>query len=188
LRKRIGFQAADDETDDHRVVLDEVEQEELIEDLRQHNTKTTARALLLLDGVLVFSALLQIVYLLKDSKASPLLAVFPASTPEPNPPCPTSFAILALALHANLALLLHPELALSLHPTIPLPLSYSLSYGLTAVAPSLSLFLARSWQTTAWAALPLLVVGLTHSVHSTLQEGDEALAELQSLRYHAPGP
>jgi hypothetical protein len=95
------------------------------------------------------------------------------------------FALLALALHANLALLLHPNLVLRLYP---LPLSYSLSYALSAVAPSLSLFLARSWQATAWAALPLLAVALTHSVHSTLQEGDEALAELETLQYRAPGP
>jgi hypothetical protein len=95
------------------------------------------------------------------------------------------FALLALALHANLALLLHPNLLLRLYP---LPLSYSLSYALSAVAPSLSLFLARSWQATAWAALPVLVVALTHSVHSTLQEGDEALAELETLQYRAPGP
>ncbi|KAF7365165.1 hypothetical protein MVEN_00388000 [Mycena venus] len=188
LRQRVGFQAADDDDDGHRVVLDEVEQEEVIEDLRKRNTQTTARALLLLDGVLAFSALLQTVYLLKDDKASPLLALFPAFAPEPepDPPCPALFALLALALHANLALLLHPNLIVRLNPVprasapLPLPLSYTLSLALAAVAPSLSLFLARSWQATVWAALPLFVVALTHSVHSTLQEGDEALAELEA--------
>ncbi|KAJ6477398.1 hypothetical protein C8R47DRAFT_1140377 [Mycena vitilis] len=184
LRQRAGFPAADDDESSHRVVLDDVEQDELISDLRQQNTQATARALLLLDGVLVFSALLQLVYLLKDSKASPLLALFPAAAPEPDPPCPTAFTLLGLALHANLALRLHPT------PRVPppLPLSYSLSYALAAVAPSLSLFLARSWQATAWAAIPALVVALIHSVHSTLKEGDEALAELETLKYRAPGP
>ncbi|KAJ6508723.1 hypothetical protein C8R45DRAFT_968465 [Mycena sanguinolenta] len=178
LRQRVGFQAEDD-TDRLHVVLDETEQEAVIENLRQRNTQTTARALLLLDALIAFSALLQILN---------LLALFPVSTTEPDPPCPTLFALLALALHANLALLLHPNLLLRLHPTVPLPLSYSLSYLLSAVAPSLSVFLARSWQAIAWAALPLLVVGLTHSVHSTLREGDEALAELETLQYRAPGP
>ncbi|KAJ7935681.1 hypothetical protein B0H13DRAFT_1949183 [Mycena leptocephala] len=144
LRQRVGFQAADDDNDGQRVV---------ISNLRQQNTQTNARALLLLDGVLVFSALLQIVYLLKDSKASPILALFPAAIPEPDPPCPTAFALLALALHANLALHLHPT-------------------------PS----------ATAWAAVPLAVVALTHSMQSSLQEGDEALAELEALKYRAPGP
>ncbi|KAJ7259490.1 hypothetical protein B0H12DRAFT_1108257 [Mycena haematopus] len=179
LRQRVGFQAAEDDADGHHVVLDEVEQAEVIEDLRQRNTQTTTRALLLLDGVLAFSALLQILY---------FLALFPISTTEPNPPCPTLFALVALAVHANLALHLHPNLAPRLRLRPPLPLSYLLSYLATAVAPSLSLFLARSWQATAWDALPLLVVALTHSVHSTLMEGDEALAELEALQYRAPGP
>jgi hypothetical protein len=58
LRQRVGFQAADDDNDGQRVVLDDVEQDEVISNLRQQNTQTNARALLLLDGVLVFSALL----------------------------------------------------------------------------------------------------------------------------------
>ncbi|KAJ7794135.1 hypothetical protein B0H14DRAFT_3497246 [Mycena olivaceomarginata] len=167
LRQRVGFIAANDDDDDdgHRIVLDEVEQEAVIDDLRQRNTETTARALLLLDGVLAFSAVLQIVYLLKDSKASPLLALFPASTAEPDPPCPTLFALLALALHANLALLLHPNLVLRLYP---LPLSYSLSYALSAVAP--------------------LAVAVPRALVAGYREGDEALAELETLQYRAPGP
>lgn len=187
LRQRVPFQAAADDEDDSGVVLDDVEQDELIADLRVRNVQTTARTLLVLDVVLVFSALLQVVYLLKGSKESPLLAVFPlppSTAPDPDPPIPwpAAFALLALALHANLALRLHPT------PRAPAPLSYAFSYALAGVAPTLSLFLARSWQATLWAAVPALVVALTHSVHNTLQEGDEALAELEALKYRAPGP
>ncbi|KAJ7784522.1 hypothetical protein B0H16DRAFT_1492848 [Mycena metata] len=184
IRQRVGFQAADDDDrDGQRVVLDDVEQEEVIEDLRQRNTQTTARALVLLDAVLASSALLQVVYLLKDSKASPLLALFPAAAPEPNLPFPTAFALLALALHANLVLHLHPTLLY--RP--PLPISYLLSYALAAIPPILNVFLGHSWQAIAWAAIPAAIIGLTHSVHSTLQEGDEALVELETLKYRAPG-
>ncbi|KAJ7044168.1 hypothetical protein C8F04DRAFT_1071913 [Mycena alexandri] len=185
IRHRVGFQAAgDDDRDGQPVVLDDVEQEEVIEDLRQSNRQTTARALLLLDVVLAFSALLQLVYLLKDSKTSPLLALFPTAAPEPNLPFPTAFALLALALHANLALHLHPTLL----SRSPLPIPYSLSYPLAAIDPTLNVFLRHSWQAVAWAAVPAAVVGLTHSVHSTLQEGDEALVQLETLKYRAPGP
>ncbi|KAJ7134661.1 hypothetical protein C8R44DRAFT_870267 [Mycena epipterygia] len=182
LRNRLPFKANDDD-DVPGVVLDDIEQDELVADLRERNAQTTAHALLVLDVVLVFSALLQLVYLLKDSKASPLLALFPVrDAPDPDPPIPYPgiFTLLALALHANLALHLHPH--------IYAPLSYSLVYALAAVAPTLSLFLGRSWQATVWAAFPALVVALTHSVHSTLQEGDVALTELESLKYRAPGP
>ncbi|KAJ7761506.1 hypothetical protein DFH07DRAFT_815228 [Mycena maculata] len=189
LRQRVPFQAAADDVDDTRVVLDDVEQEELIADLRVRNGETSARTLLVLDAVLVFSALLQVVYLLKYSKESPLLALFPlspSSTPDPDPPIPwpAAFTLLALALHANLALRLHP----SLEFTALAPLPYAFAYALAGVAPTLSLFLARSWQATLWAAVPALAVGVAHSVHSTLQEGDEALAELEALKYRAPGP
>ncbi|KAJ7175897.1 hypothetical protein C8R46DRAFT_1214347 [Mycena filopes] len=166
------------------VVLDDVEQEQVVADLRQSNTQTTARALFLLDTVLACSALLQLVYLLKDSKASPLLALFPAPTLQPNPPFPTAFALLALFLHANIALRLH-RTAVVPHP---LPLPYSMSYALAAVAPTLNLVSGHSWQATVWAAVPAAVIALTHSVHVTLQEGDEALVELEALKYRAPGP
>ncbi|KAJ7672795.1 hypothetical protein B0H17DRAFT_1084002 [Mycena rosella] len=191
LRQRVPFQTAGDDEDDRGVVLDDVEQDELVSDLRERSVQTTARAILVLDAVLALSALLQIVYLLSPSKASPLLALVPASAPasaapDADPPLPTAFALLALALHANLALHLH-RAHFSSSPALT-PLSYPLCYALAAVAPTLALFLARAWQATVWAAVPALVVGLVHSVHSTLQEGDEALAELESLKYRAPGP
>ncbi|KAJ7459884.1 hypothetical protein FB451DRAFT_1563576 [Mycena latifolia] len=188
LRHRVAFQTGgDDDEGGVPVVLDEQEQDELVASLHAANAQTTAHAVLVLDAVLAFSALLQLVYLLNPSKASPLLALVPlapSAPPDPDPPlpCPSLFALLALALHANLALHLHPR------PQLRAPLAYPLMYALAAVAPTLALFLARSWQTTVWAAVPGLVVALMHSVHATLQEGNEALAELESLKYRAPGP
>ncbi|KAJ6559156.1 hypothetical protein DFH09DRAFT_1162073 [Mycena vulgaris] len=173
LRHRVPFTTAGDD-DDERVILDDVEQDELIAGLRAQNTRTTAAAVIILDAVLVFSAVLHLIYLLN-----------PALFPHPPLPCPALFTFLALFLHANLALRFHPHP----HPFLaPLPLSYPLSYALAAVAPTLALFLAHSWPATAWAAAPALVVALAHSVHGTLREGDEALAELESLKYRAPGP
>ncbi|KAJ7505277.1 hypothetical protein B0H11DRAFT_1904663 [Mycena galericulata] len=178
LRQRVPFHAAADDDESSGVVLDDVEQDELIANLRVRNAQTTARTLFVLDVVLVFSALLQVVYLLNS------LSPVSLRPPDPDPPIPwpVAFALLALALHVNLALRLHPS------PDRPPPLSYAFAYSLAGVAPTLSLFLARSWQATLWAAVPALVVALTHSVHSTLQEGDEALAELETLKYRAPGP
>ncbi|KAK7048408.1 hypothetical protein R3P38DRAFT_2869180 [Favolaschia claudopus] len=173
LRHRVGFTASDDDGDAQNHVLDDVEQEEVIEDLRQRNDETTARATLVLDVVL------------------PSLRALPSFIPtlEPDPPCPILFTLLALGLHSNLTLLVHPTLALhSTLKALPLPISFSLTYALAAVWPTLSLFLARSWQVTAFSAASFLVVALTHSVLRTLQEGDQALAELETLRYRAPGP
>lgn len=58
LRNRLPFKAVDDDDDVPGVVLDDVEQDELVADLRERNAQTNARALLVLDVVLVFSALL----------------------------------------------------------------------------------------------------------------------------------
>ncbi|KAJ7288292.1 hypothetical protein C8J57DRAFT_1494605 [Mycena rebaudengoi] len=185
LRHRAGYKAESDD-DEGPVVLDDVEQEELIDALRKDNIRSTAQTLLALDFVILFSCAVHVVYLLKHSKDSPILAVFPASgsTPDPDPPIPwpVSFTLLALALHANLMLRLHPT------PRAPPLLSYTLSYALAAVAPTLSLFLARSWQATLWAALPALVLTIAHSVHASIAASDETLAELESLKYHASGP
>ncbi|KAJ6613296.1 hypothetical protein B0H10DRAFT_2222340 [Mycena sp. CBHHK59/15] len=188
LRHRVPFKAsADDEDDERPVVLDDAEQEELIDSLRESNTRSTAQTLLVLDVVLLFSCALHIVYLLKHSKDSPLLAVFPpaaTAAPDPDPPLPwpAAFTLLALALHANIVLHLHPI------PRAPTPLSYPLAYALAAVAPTLTVFLSRSWQATAWAALPAAVLAVAHTVHASIAAADKTLAELESLKYRAPGP
>ncbi|KAF7314279.1 hypothetical protein MKEN_00900500 [Mycena kentingensis (nom. inval.)] len=181
LRQRIPFRAADD--DDGRHVLDETEQEELIETLRNQNSQSSHQAIILLDVVLACATLLQVVFLLKDPKQSPLFALFPPSSWDAMP-APVLLTILAFLLHANLVLHVHPTL---IPASMPLPLSYATSYALALVAPTLSIFLGRVWQTTAWTFAPAAVVGLVHSVHSTLREGDAALAELETLKYNAPG-
>ncbi|KAF7288503.1 hypothetical protein HMN09_01379300 [Mycena chlorophos] len=188
LRQRIPFQDDEEDRSHSTQVLDETEQEELIEDLRRENLQTSARAVVMLDGVLAFSTLLQVVYLLKQSRMSPLFELFPPSaTTSLEPiPAPVLFTVLALLLHANLVLHLHPALTSS--SSLPLPLPYATTYALGCVAPTLGLFLARAWQTTLWTSLPVLVVLLVQSVHDTLKEGDEALAELETLKYTAPGP
>ncbi|KAJ7644161.1 hypothetical protein FB45DRAFT_897092 [Roridomyces roridus] len=168
LRQRIPFVSSADDDGDDREVLHDEEQEEIIEDLRARNVQTSARTLLVVDAVLALSAFLQLF----------TIVVPPAS----SPPCPRLFSLLGLAIHLNLALLLHPL------PSAPTPLPYTLLYALGCVAPTLSLFLGRDWPAILWAAVPTLIVFLTHSVHSTLQEGDAALAELESLKYRAPGP
>ncbi|KAJ7095835.1 hypothetical protein B0H15DRAFT_74708 [Mycena belliarum] len=179
LRHRVPFRAVDDDDGNPAAVLDDQEQEELVAELNAANARSSARAVLVLDTVLVLSALLHIVSLFTGE--NPLLAFFPSPAPEP-PPCPTAFTLLALALHASLAVHLHPQ------PRLRGPLPYALTYALAAVAPAVALVLGCAWQTTAWAAVPALVVALTHSVHATLREGDAALAELESLKYRAPGP
>ncbi|KAF7298959.1 hypothetical protein MIND_00844000 [Mycena indigotica] len=189
LRQRIPFQAPDDDDNNGQPqVLDETEQEELIENLRKENSQTSARTIVMLHGVLGFSSLLQLTYLLKPSNSSPLFEFFPptSTTSLESIPAPTSFSLLALLLHANLLLHLHPTFLHNAFP--PIPLSYSTSYALACVAPTLALFLGRAWQTTLWSSFPALVIGLVHSVHSTLKEGDQALAELEALKYRAAGP
>ncbi|CAK5284179.1 unnamed protein product [Mycena citricolor] len=195
LRQRIPFRA-DEDTED-RVVLDEVEQDEVIDTLHKENTRSTANALLIVDTVLSLASILQLSFLFNGN---PLLALFPPSTMSNlgryTIPYPAVFVLFALVLHANLALHLHPALIRVLLPSysnstplpVAIPLSYPLTFSLAAVPPTFCLFLHHAWQANAWAASPFIVVTLIHSVHETLSEGSEALAELESLRYRAPGP
>ncbi|KAJ7209723.1 hypothetical protein GGX14DRAFT_108055 [Mycena pura] len=186
VRRRIPFLAATDDGDDDRtqIVLDETEQEDLISSLHLENTQSTARARLLLDAVLAFSVSLHVVYLLKDSRDSPLAALFPPAVPD-SIPWPVAFTFYSICIHAQLLFRLHPSLSAMPYPVLYFP--YPVLYLAAGIAPTLSLLLARTWQTTLWAAVPALVVAITHSVHSTMQEGDAALAELELLKYRAPG-
>lgn len=123
---------------------------------------------------------------------NPLLNIFPTKSPEsvPSIPYPAAATLLSLAIHINLAALAlsgdlqtHVQMGdLDIHP-VP----YQLLYIISAVAPTLSLFLRRPWQSTTWWSLTAAVVFLVHTVTQSIDRGNESIAELETMKYIAPG-
>ncbi len=185
------------------------EQDEVIQNLREQNAGSQRqylvfiRVLVLLSAVLCVSYLYlpeltgnplenrQFIHLLTPTKVNPLLVIFPEETPSAASTIPlaTVFTLLSLFVHLNLALLFHPDevrtfLKLTHNPK---PLSYSLLYALSAVAPTLSLFLRLPWQTTLWWLLTALIVFVVQTVIDAIESGTQSISELESKRYVARG-
>jgi hypothetical protein len=127
-----------------------------------------------------------------SSHDNPLLAIFPLATPEitPSIPYPIFATLLSLTIHVNL-------MAVAFSGDLPTrlqfgdfdirPFSYQLSYVIAAVAPTLSLFLRRSWQSTTWWGLTVAVVFTVHMVAGSIDRGNASIAELETMKYIAPG-
>lgn len=190
FRRRIPFKFSEHESGEDAEVLDEQQQDAVVEKLRRANAVASAQYQLMLRTVLALSALLQLVFLFSPSKQSPLLIIFPSSVEhEPSIPFPSCFTLLSLFLHLNLAILCHPDLVrvhLQLNNN-PRSLSYELLYSMSAVPPTLSLFLQKTWQTTVWWCSPALIIFIVQSVMEAIETGNQGVAELESLKYVAPG-
>lgn len=124
-------------------------------------------------------------------KTNPLLIIFPEDTPSPRSAIPfaTGFTLLSLFIHLNLALLFHPdEVRAHLQLTHnPKPLSYGMLYVLSAVSPTLSLFLRLPWQVTAWWLSASVIVFAVQSVMDTVESNSQGISELESMRYVSRG-
>ncbi|TEB39799.1 hypothetical protein FA13DRAFT_1724020 [Coprinellus micaceus] len=105
----------------------------------------------LIQVLLGLSLTAQITYLFSSTKQTPLANIFPISPPN-NTPIPLST-----------------------------PVSFALTYALSAVGPTLSLFLGKPWQTTGWWMASLVIAYVTHT------ESRNGVAEVEGMRYVAPG-
>lgn len=123
---------------------------------------------------------------------NPLFSIFPAELVEtvPSIPYPVMATLLSLTIHINLAVL---ALLGDLQTRIQFgdldfhPVPYQLLYIISAVAPTLSLFLRRSWQSTAWWSLTIAMVFIVHTLTGSIERGNESIAELETMKYVAPG-
>ncbi|THV00817.1 hypothetical protein K435DRAFT_854344 [Dendrothele bispora CBS 962.96] len=197
LRRRVPFKLAAEDNEDQNTILDESEQEELVQRLREENAKLNRRFLLVTQAIVSLSALLHLIYLFSPTE-EPLLLFFPspAGTQTPSKPLPRPFTLLSLAVHVNMLFLVNSgtttatsllqlrfgDLQFGLHP-----LSYSTSYALALVAPTVCLFLGRSWLTMIWWSITLGIVFAVQSVQDSITSGNESISALDALKYNAPG-
>ena len=67
------------------------------------------------------------------------------------------------------------------------PLSYTLCYALAAVAPTLSMFLRRTWQSSVWWGLTVAVIFIVQTVTEAIAHGNTSISGLETMRYVAHG-
>ena len=138
-----------------------------------------------------FSQLLSLMNLSHDN---PLLAIIPSTGQEPTTPIPfrTAFTLLSLLLHVNLISLafsdqLKTGLRLHVAGIRGWPLSYKLSYALGTAAPAISVYSRRTWQSSVWWSLTLVVIFTVQNMTTSIAQGSESIFELEAMKYLARG-
>lgn len=130
-------------------------------------------------------------YLFSGAAETPLQVLFPDAE-QGVIPLPKVFTVIALGLHINLSFRIHParlrnafqRLGADVHVQ---PLSYQLSYAIAAVAPTLCLFIGRPWTTIIWWSIAAFVTFVVQTVQDSIDQGNEGIATLESMKYIAPG-
>ena len=132
--------------------------------------------------------------LMDSSHDNPLLAIIPSTDQKPTTSIPfrTAFTLLSLVLHVNLSFLAFPdqlktELRLRVAGIQGRPLSYQLSYALGAVAPAISVYAQRTWQSSVWWSLTLVVIFTVQTTTISIAQGSESISELEAKKYVARG-
>ncbi|KIP06203.1 hypothetical protein PHLGIDRAFT_128414 [Phlebiopsis gigantea 11061_1 CR5-6] len=197
IRRREPFKFGNDPDalDEQALVLDEQEQEEVIQNLKDKSEHHNTQYIILFQIVIGLSALLHVVFFFSPSKQSPLAAIFPTSGSESTPrklPLTTYFTITHMLLHVDLSLHLLPPsnrvrsfIAGTTSNTIPG--SYALLFSLLSVAPLVALFMRLSWVDIAWWSTALLLTWFIHGGQRWMRDEEEALQKLETLRYDAKG-
>ncbi|RXW22502.1 hypothetical protein EST38_g3369 [Candolleomyces aberdarensis] len=188
LRRRVPFKQSEDELEDQERILDEQEQETVVEKLRTANAHANTQYQFMIQVLLGLSMVAQIFYLFTPSKRTPLENIFPVSSPSDSPlPLSTILTLIYIGVHVNLLLLCRSPLFNLFFIELVKPLPFDLTYALSAVGPALSLFLQKPWQTTVWWCFNPLIVFITQTVVEAIEAGNNSVAELEGMRYTAPG-
>ncbi|KAF8073713.1 hypothetical protein FPV67DRAFT_1410094 [Lyophyllum atratum] len=193
IRRRVPFgrSSADDSEEDEKRILDEQEQEALIKQLKATNRASSQRYMLILQVVLVLSFVLYVPQVFSFYK-NPLLVMIPPETPD-HPgdlPLPSILTFINIVIHINLAYIVFRDKftrrnKLSEAGTHLLP--YRVAYACAAVPPALCMYLGKSWQSTAWWGLTVAILFTVQTVIAAIDQGNESISELESLRYVSPG-
>lgn len=112
---------------------------------------------------------------------NPLLVFSSDNEPDTSIPLLIPLTFLSIMIHLNLGLLLYPRM---IDIT---PLSYLPLFGISAISPCLSILLGRSWLTIAWWSVAGGVVWVAYSVQRWIENGNQSIAELEGMKYVAPG-
>ncbi|KAF9267399.1 hypothetical protein L218DRAFT_1074159 [Marasmius fiardii PR-910] len=198
IRRRAPYKFATEiEDENENLVMDEQEQEELIEELREKNDRSNRWYEIGVMGILALSGLLHLIYLINPSD-DPLSFSPSGKNTHTGIPLPRFFTLLNIFLHFNLFLYLSPRslpqrlrfLSRPNHPSLPLrflSLSLTFMYTLSLVVPAMCIFLQTSYTTFFWWCETVLVVYVVQTVQEAILRGDEGIKKLDGMKYRAPG-
>lgn len=191
LRRRVPFAFKSEDAFDgnDQVVLDEQEQTELVEQIKEHNAAANKQNRLALQAMLGLSGLLHVIYSFSDRR-SPLFVIFPPSSHDQTTEAPIAFSsiliYIAILIHVNLSLIVHPRHVVIAGWTIR-AIGFMETFAWATIGPIASIYTGKSWQTTAWWCVSAIVTGVVYAIHGWIQKADEDVVELEKLQYKAPG-
>ncbi|KIO16835.1 hypothetical protein M407DRAFT_246907 [Tulasnella calospora MUT 4182] len=205
LRQRVPFrQAGDDDInpeDDEQHVMDEQEQQELIETLREAARTADRIHIRSLRMVLIAAIMIQVNFLTmllinrrRQALVPTPLGMILKFAPSPLIPIPAFFTILAIGLHVldSLSLTKDPRVSLL---DVDMPFNapgvlegpFRKRAMLYLIAPFMSAVLRRSFSQTFWWLMPAIIIGLVALAQKWMRETDEGVERLEELRYDARG-
>ncbi|KIK38994.1 hypothetical protein CY34DRAFT_808814 [Suillus luteus UH-Slu-Lm8-n1] len=188
LRRRNPFKYSSEPSESHSDthILDEQEQSELIDNIKGMNAASNSQNRIALQITLALSFLLHVIYIFSDY-SSPLYSVFPpAGRPESPLYLSPLLALFAIILHANAALVTHPrDFVLAERRITPLP--SSVAFGLSAIAPTISVLSGKTWQTTAWWCTTAFLTWVVHASNKWIVQEQESISELERMKYISAG-
>ncbi|KAI9573529.1 hypothetical protein HD554DRAFT_879263 [Boletus coccyginus] len=189
IRKRNPFTLESEDHDNDRVVLDEQEQTEVVDRIKEQNVSSNKQNRLALQLMLGLSCLLYVIYMLSD-RTTPLFAIFPPSDKTGRPTAPLDMSgiltYIAILIHVNLSLIVHPWNVVVFGRVIR-AIGFLETFVWSAAAPLLSVYSGRAWQTTVWWCIPGFLTYVVYAVHGWIEKADDDVSELERLRYRAPG-
>ncbi|KAH0832115.1 hypothetical protein J3R83DRAFT_13024 [Lanmaoa asiatica] len=188
IRKRNPFTFESENHVNGRGVLDEQEQAEMVDHIKEQNISSNKQNRIALQLMLGLSCILYVIYMLSD-RTTPLFAIFPPplGAGRANAPLDMSgiLAYVAILVHVNLSLIVHPWNVVIAGRVIR-AIGFLETFAWSAAAPLLSVYSGRAWQTTAWWCIPALLTYVVYAVHGWIRKADEDVSELEKLKYRAP--
>lgn len=189
VRKRIPFVFNPANDQDSQLILDEQEQAQLVESIKADNATSNKHIRIALLTALGLSALLHVIYWF-SGRDSPLFAIFPPSSHDQLVNVPLSIsgilAYVAILVHLNLSLIVFPRHIVVAGFTIR-AIGFMETFVWCVVAPAVSVYAGKAWQTTAWWCISGIMTGVVYVTHGWIEKGDQEIVELEELQYRAPG-
>ncbi|KAG6377162.1 hypothetical protein JVT61DRAFT_1214 [Boletus reticuloceps] len=210
IRKRNPFTFQSEHQDNGRAVLDEQEQAEVVDRIKEQHVSSNNQNRIALQAMLGLSCLLCVVsvpcssmpfrpeppccrryvlYMLSDRR-TPLFAIFPPPPEAGRATAPLDMsgllAYVAILVHVNLSLIVHPWNVVIAGRAIR-AIGFWETFVWSAAGPLLSMYSGRAWQTTVWWCIPGFLTYVVYAVHGWIRKADEDMLELAKLQYKAPG-
>ena len=119
---------------------------------------------------------------------NPFLAIFSPKEFILSTPLRVIYSAASFLIHYSLAFNLSSQFRVYFYPySDPTPLSYRFLYSISVLAPAASLFFEIPWRVAIWWSYTPLVVFAVHRVTNNIESIDREIANLEGMKYKAPG-